>query len=227
MKYIEKSDGFFVNELGEMFRHGKLLTPHSGGAGGKYYKQRIYNLDGSVYRKNIHRFVAEAFIPNPENLPHVNHKNGNKRDNRVENLEWCTPAYNIKHARETGLNNNYHENHHSAVLTNSQVHDICKKMQDGWRNCEIAKEFGIKKHIPASIRAGITWVEISSKYDVNRQRAKRTSEDTIHWICRQMENGLSNSEIKKAATSEAVTANLICDIRSRRRWNIISDKYKF
>lgn len=227
MKYIEKSDGFFVNKLGEMFRHGKQLKLHSTGRGESYYRMRVYNIDGSVYKKDVHRFVAEAFIPNPDSLPHVNHKNGNKRDNRVENLEWCTPAHNVKHAFETGLNNNYSEGHHSATLTNNQVHDICKKMQEGWRNCEIAKEYGSSKSVPTQIRNGITWIEISSQYDVNRQRAKRTSEDTIHWICRQMENGLSNSEIKKIATSEAVTANLICSIRGRYRWNIISDKYKF
>lgn len=53
--------------------------------------------------KSVHRLVAETFIPNPNKLPQVNHKDGNKLNNHISNLEWCDSTHNNRHALATGL----------------------------------------------------------------------------------------------------------------------------
>lgn len=78
--------------------HERLLKLKGGGK----YIQVILCKNGKCYARLVHRLVAEAFIPNPDNLPCVNHKDENKKNNVADNLEWCTYAYNNSYNDRVG-----------------------------------------------------------------------------------------------------------------------------
>ena len=84
------------NSKGEIKKHGIKRT-----TGTCYKTVRLWK-DGKYHNKYIHRLIAEAFIPNPQNLPFINHKDEDGTNNSIENLEWCTPKYNTNYgtARE-------------------------------------------------------------------------------------------------------------------------------
>ena len=82
-------------------RKGKILKQYKG----VYYSITI-NDKGKTRKRLVHRLVAEAFIPNLLNKPCINHKDGNKLNNNVNNLEWCTIQENTKHAYDNKLQNN-------------------------------------------------------------------------------------------------------------------------
>lgn len=79
---------------------GMIMSSNPADDGYVYYN---FSLNNHVYKGSIHRAVAEAFLPNPDNLPEVNHKDGVKHNNYVDNLEWCTRVDNRRHAILTGL----------------------------------------------------------------------------------------------------------------------------
>ena len=94
--------GYEVFENGEVYskRLNKVLKP---GIFGHGYELICIHYLGKRKTLNLHRLIAKLFIPNPDNKPCINHKNGIKTDNRVENLEWCTYSENMVHATKNGL----------------------------------------------------------------------------------------------------------------------------
>lgn len=89
-KYIIYNDG----RVWSIIRN-KFLKPMENNCG--YQQVYLRCIDGKTRWFKVHRLVAEMFIPNPNNLPEVNHKNEKKEDNSVENLEWCDRSYNINY----------------------------------------------------------------------------------------------------------------------------------
>lgn len=117
-KVIKGFDDYKVNNLGQVFsiKRNKTLKPYEKKG---YYGVWLYK-DNKRYFRLVHRLVASAFIPNPNNLPQINHKDENSKNNNVENLEWCTAKYNSNYGnhnekiRQRMLQNNpFKGKHHS------------------------------------------------------------------------------------------------------------------
>lgn len=106
----------------------------------------------------IHRLVASAFIPNPESLPWVNHKNGVKSDNRKDNLEWGTIQYNHIHAWSTGLHESVKGSEVGThKLVESQALEIFESTAP---RRELARRYNISKSVIASIKQNKAWRHI-------------------------------------------------------------------
>lgn len=141
-KDIDGFEGLYkISNLGNVYSYisNRLLNPRIDNFGrrGVHFYQ---NKKECCFR--IHRLVAQHFIPNPNNYPEVNHIDGNKMNDRIDNLEWCTGSQNVKHAFKLGLmTRGKGEDCGKSKLTNHQVLKIRELYSKGWTYVDIAKKF--------------------------------------------------------------------------------------
>lgn len=116
----------------------------------KGYKRVHLAIDGKKFARFVHRIVAEAFLPNPQKLPLVNHIDGDKTNNSVSNLEWCTAKENSDHAYKTGLHKasrSFGEANGQAKVNSETVKAMRQLFKQVGNTAEVARQFGLNpKH---------------------------------------------------------------------------------
>ena len=163
MKDVCGYEGLYkVDENGNVFsvRNNKFLKRMTFPSGYEYV--HLCNGKGKTKLFRVHRLVAEMFIPNPNNLPEVNHKDGDKLNNNVKNLEWCTNLENMRHSVETGLRNVKGENNPSAKLTVKDVVNIRKEYipkSKEFGTVALARKYGVTNVMIGKIIRNECWFD--------------------------------------------------------------------
>jgi hypothetical protein len=148
--------GIGVTPEGDVFGKGGKLSPSDNGRG-------YLIVSSDVGTRAVHKLVALAYVPNPKNLPEVNHKDGNKRHNHYSNLEWCTRGKNIAHAYENNLRSATGINNARCKTTEDEVHTICKHLESGKSSAE-CRDLGFNYNIVRAIKSRKNWKHISKDY---------------------------------------------------------------
>lgn len=147
------------SEPGQGAQSGRVLVPEERHGG---YLRVVLHRNGSPQGFLVHHLVLEAFVgPRPEGME-CNHRDGDKADNRPENLEWVTRTDNIRHAEENGLraDRRGHRNGNSKLnpVAVKVIRHFLKK--PGYTKARIARAYGVSRQTISDIAAGRTWIHV-------------------------------------------------------------------
>lgn len=210
-----KGHDYLVSNIGEIkLMNGQILKIY----GHSQKKYPIVWLNGN--QLSIHRAVAEAFVPNPENKPEVNHINGNKHCNWYKNLEWVTRQENATHAKESGLMLKGSINP-ASKHTEEEAHKVCKLIEKGMKATAISKALNISKTFVIGILYRGEWSHVSSQYNIPKPK-HFLDIDTVHEICRHLEKGKRDFEVAKELGLSWYDVNTI---HQGKAWRRISNQY--
>ena len=221
-------EGYFVSEDGKVFSNKRCkIKEISQSVQRHYYASKFWLKDGTRKHVHVHRLVALTFIDNPENKPFVNHKDGNKLNNHVSNLEWVTRQENVDHAMENnlvpamvGVNNG------RAILTEDQVRDIYSRLLNGEQSIDLAREFSVEKTTIGNIKRRKEWKHITKDFPPIeiKFKAQKQSEETAHEVCKRLELGILPTPI---ADELNVPVDFVYDLKRRRGFKHVTSLYNW
>lgn len=174
-KDIKGYEGYYqVSNLGGVKSVDRIITTENGviqkykekklslGDSGRGYKVITLNKNGKRKRFKVHRLVAIAFLANPENKPQVNHIDGIRDNNKIENLEWVTGSENVQHAFDNGLKKSSKgQSHGMSILTEDKVLEIrAIYAKGGISQKKLGLLFGVCESSVRNIVNKISWTHI-------------------------------------------------------------------
>lgn len=208
---------YFVSIKGNVWNQRlKSMISQFKCSSGNYLAVHIF-INGIDYKCMVHRLVAKAFIPNPENKPQVNHKDANTFNNNCSNLEWCTAKENINHMINMG-HQIVGKNHKNSKFTDEQIYAVCEMLQnDELPLTVISEKTGVSMKTIQNIRHGVGWKHIACDYCIKSNKRQNGPvfspiSKLIHFL---VLNGKSNNEIfnelNKSGLSSSITRKSISD----------------
>lgn len=218
MKAIQDFEGLYsVSRNGQVFSHrAERFLKTSENA-----KYKTVTLCGKDIRKveYVHRLVAKAYIPNPFNLPEVNHIDGNTYNNDVSNLEWTDYSGNLQHAYDTFLRIP------KRKYSDDLCHKICKMIMEGWKHRDIEESLGLDKFAVKSIVCRDTYKHVVDEYDIKNSpsNSRKISVEKVIEICKMIESGCSGKEI---CEKTGVLKSTISGIKNRKLYASITTNFK-
>ena len=166
---------YYISNYGRLYsvRYKRIMSLYKDESG--YYRVNIFLSTGNHVFTGIHKLELMSFRPIVEtDLFISNHKDGDKINNYIDNLEWMTISENTRHALDTGLANYKCENNPRSYITNDDVHFICSLLEKSYSTGKILNlmgyEYGIERNrmgaIIRNIRKGDTYTDISKNYNI-------------------------------------------------------------
>ena len=224
MEYAIKNLSFLgypdycITESGKIYslKSKKFLTTQHNDGG---YEVITLRKDKKTTTLKLHRLLCLTYKEDTYfEGAFVNHIDGDKKNNSLNNLEWCTRSENVLHAYDLGLVKNK-----PRQLSEEDVHLICNALEEGSRVVDVAKEFGIEHSIVSGIYNRNSYKYISYEYDFSKvPKAYRISTEKIINVCDLLQKGLTQKEVSDVTSVHLSSVKMI---NQRRTHTHISNSF--
>lgn len=234
--YKGEPTNYWISTTGKIMNKKTGLILHTFISNSGYERATIC-VNHKKVKVSIHRTVSMTFIPIPEKYKKVglgsdelvpNHKDGNKLNNQLYNLEWMTTRENTIDAIINGLAGYIGENSHLAKMTHKTAVKCCELLAVGKSFAEISTNLGISTKMVKHIKYGECWKEVSKDYEFpinDNPKPNSVPVETIHEICKLLEEKKYTD--KSIASKFGITREYVRDIRNHKRQKQITAQYNF